>query len=464
MLDKYSKQYLKHKKKKKVSQPRKYVGVMVKQSVKEGEKLALKCDDVTYGEINCRDNVQGVSSNLYEAVEVSKADLSTNTHVESNMAVMSPLKSGDLYGLTVGFKDKDECYDSNSLEESSNLNHILNHLLDNPENLDNIANEASTKLNASFNIHSCESIDIPNTPEAPSTPLSKQLSTPLMESFGTNQSFVGSFPSSESFHQNDDNLKLLSYHSSIVQQQIAEKALRDDENGQVSVNDSVQYTYDLGDQQSDIDVSSPENEYGYVSFIESDDDNPVVKDISIYDIESESMNENVVLPKSYRGLNFSKYNVPKPKKGQGSLMPVSVSKVNKLKKTKTGKNKGYVETLKCEVGKNIYRFLATHHKIRGIYLNKGKRHVKRNLVELKRTDTAVDQGSWKRGNAINDRNRLDDYFEYTDEGRRKKKMLDKKMARDEFVVNWYLFCPGRGNCKRACGGHGKCINGEFIFF
>jgi hypothetical protein len=46
---------------------------------------------------------------------------------------------------------------------------------------------------------------------------------------------------------------------------------------------------------------------------------------------------------------------------------------------------------------------------------------------------------------------------------RKRKMLDKKMIRDEYVVNWYLFCPGRGNCRRKCGGYGKCVDSEYIF-
>lgn len=432
---------------------------MVRQRITEDEKLTLKCNDAgDVGENNLGNLQDGPA--LYEAVKIAspKADIIDDTQIEVDMQTLSPLKSGDLFGLSKG-----DCYNPssvmlNSSDESSSINHILDHLLDNPENLDNVAGEASNKLNASFMILSCESIDNPITPEAPRTPFRRTHFTPLKDTHGANQSQAGYFANSEfeNVSHVQDNHKSLSYHSTMVEKQIAKKShyLNEEDPEGEDMNK-------VEDQHCVIDegISSPEN--SYVPYVESDDDNPVKKDISIYDIENETMNENMFLPKSYRGLNsFPIPAVPKMKKGQGLMVPGNIPKPDKPKKTKTGKNKGYIETLKCEVGKNVYKFLGAHPKIRGIYLNKGKRHVKKNLVELKRNDTAIDQGSWKRGNAINDRNRLDDYFEYTDEGKRKKKMLDKKMARDEYVVNWYLFCPGRGNCLRTCGGYGKCINGE----
>lgn len=113
-----------------------------------------------------------------------------------------------------------------------------------------------------------------------------------------------------------------------------------------------------------------------------------------------------------------------------------------------------------EVGEKFKAYFQTHPAIRGIYLNKGKREVKRNLVVLSRADKAVDRGSWQRGKHVHERNRLDDHFELTEEGKKKREMILKRMYRDEYAVNWYLFCPGHGNCRRKCGGYGKCVEGE----
>ncbi|XP_021365762.1 uncharacterized protein LOC110458405 isoform X1 [Mizuhopecten yessoensis] len=112
-----------------------------------------------------------------------------------------------------------------------------------------------------------------------------------------------------------------------------------------------------------------------------------------------------------------------------------------------------------EVGNTLREFLDNHQMIKGIYLNKGKRHIKKELVQLRRQDNAVDKSSWQRGNNIHERNRLDDYFELTEAGMKKKDLVDTKKARDEFAVNWYMWCPGRGNCQRKCGGIGKCAEG-----
>ncbi|CAC5394140.1 unnamed protein product [Mytilus coruscus] len=237
-----------------------------------------------------------------------------------------------------------------------------------------------------------------------------------------------------------------------------------DDNAEENTNDDLVSQESVG-VQADL---SDSNEM--VHYSESEDENPVKKDISIYDIDSDSLTDKIILPKSYRKMGeFKMKSVPsRPfssfstiQKQQGAVKTREQDGVFKkpLNDTKISKRKGCVETVKCEVGKCIHKFFAKHYKIRGIYLNKGKRHVKKDLVVLKRQDSAVDQGSWKRGNFIHDRNKLDDYFELTEEGQRKRKLLDKKMVRDEYVVNWYLFCPGHGNCKRNCGGYGKCIQG-----
>lgn len=117
-----------------------------------------------------------------------------------------------------------------------------------------------------------------------------------------------------------------------------------------------------------------------------------------------------------------------------------------------------------EVGLKVHDFLKDHPLIQGIYLNKGKRAVKKNYVTLCRQKSVKDSGrlTWKRGTQDQGRNSVDDYFEYTEEGRARKSMIDRKFVRDEYAVSWYMWCPGHGNCIRKCGGRGKCISGRFI--
>ncbi|CAH1791459.1 unnamed protein product [Owenia fusiformis] len=114
------------------------------------------------------------------------------------------------------------------------------------------------------------------------------------------------------------------------------------------------------------------------------------------------------------------------------------------------------EIVFCSVGEAIKEYFQRHHLIQGIYLNKGKRDVKRQLVSLKRKSGAVDTGRWLRGKTVHERNRLDDLFETTDKGAEMAARVEKGDIRDQYVVNWYLWCPGHGNCQRKCGGIGKC--------
>ncbi|XP_045171430.2 uncharacterized protein LOC123533700 isoform X2 [Mercenaria mercenaria] len=113
----------------------------------------------------------------------------------------------------------------------------------------------------------------------------------------------------------------------------------------------------------------------------------------------------------------------------------------------------------AQVGRSAKIWMQEHPQIKGIYLNKGKREVKRNIVSLKRLPTAVDKGSYMRNGRINDKNRIDDGFVFTEEGQSRRDLFEEGKVRDEYVVNWYMWCPGHGNCKRKCGGFGKCEEG-----
>ena len=126
------------------------------------------------------------------------------------------------------------------------------------------------------------------------------------------------------------------------------------------------------------------------------------------------------------------------------------------------KNKPKGEVAHVPVGQGLKKFLATHPLVTGLYLNRGKRDVKRHLVGLQRHNQAVDCGSWQRGSQCHERNRLDDHFIPSPEGHARISLIKEKRIRDEYVVNWYLWCPGHGNCRRKCGGYGKCVEGMLI--
>ena len=127
---------------------------------------------------------------------------------------------------------------------------------------------------------------------------------------------------------------------------------------------------------------------------------------------------------------------------------------------KLHRTKAHGEIHFVAVGEALKIFLETHPLIQGMYLNRGKRDTKRKLVSVARQKTAIDTGSWKRGSRVHERNRLDDAFELTEEGKRRKEMVNNKCRRDEYVINWYLWCPGHSNCQRKCGGIGICSEGE----
>ena len=113
-------------------------------------------------------------------------------------------------------------------------------------------------------------------------------------------------------------------------------------------------------------------------------------------------------------------------------------------------------------GIRLQEFLDTEPLLRDINFNRGKRSIKRHLVLVTRWKDAVDTGSWQRGKHVNERNRVDDCFVLTEEGKRKQDFIQYAEQRDEYVVNWYMWCPGHGNCRRKCDGYGKCVEGQYI--
>ena len=191
-------------------------------------------------------------------------------------------------------------------------------------------------------------------------------------------------------------------------------------------------------------------------------------------------------------------------------------KAAKVYNRKQGGEVAYAAT-----GTSFVAFLSEHPLIKGIRLHKGKRQVKKELVRLchnkdsadpitsvTQTSSSLTSGSltdtyeagkiikasntdrskasvssqvtspfkadikskvqvskaspdkWHRGKDLLERNNLDDCFTLTDEGKLLLTKVQAGQARDQYVVNWYLWCPGRTNCHRKCGGFGKCIAGE----
>ncbi|XP_078590550.1 uncharacterized protein LOC144870391 isoform X1 [Branchiostoma floridae x Branchiostoma japonicum] len=153
------------------------------------------------------------------------------------------------------------------------------------------------------------------------------------------------------------------------------------------------------------------------------------------------------IPRKY-SLNFS------PSK-QGHRSQAAKSSASKRRKSKkAGDEYEYIG-----VGQPLKTFLMARDGLKEISLNRGKRDVKRNLVGMQRQNNAVDKGNWQRGKVIHERCRYDDFFVPTEEGTKRIQLVKEGKARDEYVVAWYLWCPGHGNCLRKCGGYGKCNEG-----
>ena len=115
--------------------------------------------------------------------------------------------------------------------------------------------------------------------------------------------------------------------------------------------------------------------------------------------------------------------------------------------------KPQIDEIVVPVGADLLRFLQTHEELKGVCLSRGKRNVKRNLVTMQRDKSFVLRGNKE---TVKDKCRYDDHFVPTEEGK-----LPNKIESNEFVVAWYLWCPGKGNCKRKCGAYGMCMEGKY---
>lgn len=135
--------------------------------------------------------------------------------------------------------------------------------------------------------------------------------------------------------------------------------------------------------------------------------------------------------------------------------------VTAIKTAKIHNVKQQGELLYVPVGEPFKAFIREHPLIQGIYLHKGKREIKKQLAQLcHQCDVSDKMTTWRRGKEILERNCFDDYFELTEEGKREQKDVHLSRKRDQYVVNWYVWCPGHGNCRRRCGGFGVCLAGE----
>ncbi|XP_033114913.1 uncharacterized protein LOC117115296 isoform X2 [Anneissia japonica] len=112
------------------------------------------------------------------------------------------------------------------------------------------------------------------------------------------------------------------------------------------------------------------------------------------------------------------------------------------------------------VGIGLQKFLLNLDLLQGLKLHHGKRDVKRKFVKMQRQETAMKIKSWQRGQRIHENVRYDDHFLLTEEGKKLAQQMKRRERRVQYVVNWYIWCPGHGNCLRKCGGYGQCVEGR----
>jgi hypothetical protein len=219
------------------------------------------------------------------------------------------------------------------------------------------------------------------------------------------------------------------------------------------------------DSDDDIDISSSPRDHSdgesTIPYSEDcddfmqDDQETQTDDINVYDFDTEA---NLMSPPANK--------IVKKSVAQARRMRKRMDKRCGFLGAKLHKSSMFGEVNFVEVGMKVHEFLKEHPLIQGIYLNKGKRAIKKNYVTLCRQKSVKDnlKLSWKRGEKSQGRNCLDDFFEYTEEGRARKSKIERKLVRDEYAVSWYMWCPGHGNCIRKCGGRGKCISGKAFFW
>ncbi|KAH9488147.1 hypothetical protein Btru_064951 [Bulinus truncatus] len=143
----------------------------------------------------------------------------------------------------------------------------------------------------------------------------------------------------------------------------------------------------------------------------------------------------------------------------GTWAKPSETMISSIKSAKIHYLKTKGELLYVPVGTSLKSFINEHPLVQGIYLHKGKREIKKQLAQLCRQCDVGDQmTSWRRGKEILERNRFDDYFDLTEEGKKEQEDVLASRKRDQYVVNWYVWCPGHSNCKRKCGAFGVCVD------
>ncbi|XP_033628012.1 uncharacterized protein LOC117290626 isoform X1 [Asterias rubens] len=151
--------------------------------------------------------------------------------------------------------------------------------------------------------------------------------------------------------------------------------------------------------------------------------------------------------------------LPRPfGKSQRQLRAGKKSSKSKIKRKEKKSKQPNQKEYNIPVGSPLRNFLTSEILLKDVALKRGKRAVKRELVTLQRQENATATQTWHRGDRFNERCCYEDLFVATEKG---EKLLNKvkRGGKDQYVVMWYLWCPGKGKCQRKCGGHGTCLEG-----
>jgi hypothetical protein len=85
-------------------------------------------------------------------------------------------------------------------------------------------------------------------------------------------------------------------------------------------------------------------------------------------------------------------------------------------------------------------------------------HKRDGLVTVHRCEGSVDHKMWGTADGkTKSTNRLDDIIRLTPKGRDRVAEIMRGTATNVCVWHWVWFCAGQGNCQRACGGLGRCL-------
>jgi hypothetical protein len=119
-----------------------------------------------------------------------------------------------------------------------------------------------------------------------------------------------------------------------------------------------------------------------------------------------------------------------------------------------------------EVGTDALEDFLSNHPITRHGLHRNRRDVKRKLVTPDVNDEKKEAFTYKIKKVVGEvkaeRNRFSDKFTLTPEGQALQTEVAEGLTKDTYIVNWSLYCPGQGGCKRKCGGYGQCNPGEIL--